>query len=206
MFLKKIVIIFAVKIWMALFVPLQNGFVFAEEKRPFDSLAIGLQYTANINRNLFHDFYELGKGVEGFVEMPFYHGDIQFAIQVLSYSAREKGKIQDFKGVFTHLKWGKGYTLSYGVRWFSGIGVGLYAFLPGDLTLSDPYKVAHFTETELSAGLNSHLRYPISQNWMMRFEVSYNRIFTYKPIDLAYFSTGIGYTFATPKWLKGFLE
>ena len=206
MFLKKFVVIFTIKL-MTLFGPiLQNGFVYAQEKGAFDSLEIGFQYIANINRNLFHDFYEPGKGVEGFIEMPFYYGDIQVAIQVLSYSAQEKDSVQDFEGLFTHLKWGKGYTLPYGVRWLAGIGVGLYAFLPDNQTLLAPSRLAHFTETELSTGFNSYFSYPISKNWAIRLEGSYQRIFTYKPIDLAYFSTGIGYTFATPKWVKAFLE
>ena len=192
----------------------QNGLIYAQEPQAFDSLQIGLKYTANINRNIFHDFYEPGKGIEGFVEMPFYYGDIQAAVQILSYSAKKKGltlieakgKVQGFHGIFTHLKWGKQYSLPYGVGWFTGIGIGLCAFLPNKPTWSDPYQVAHFTETELSASLNSHLSYPIYQNWTMRLEGSYNRIFTYKQIDLAYFSIGIGYSFATPKWIKVFLE
>ena len=207
MFLKKLIIILAVKTLITILVPiLQNGLVYAQEKQAFDSLEIGLQYIANINRNVFHDFYEPGKGIEGFVEMPFYYGDITVAIQALSYSAEKKSRVQGFHGVSTNLKWGKQYSLPYRVRWFTGIGVGLYAFLPGNPTWSAPYKVAHFTETELCAGLNSHLSYSIYKNWTMRFEGSYNRIFTYKPIDLAYFSVGIGYSFATPKWMKIFLE
>jgi len=192
----------------------QNGLIYAQEPRAFDSLQIGLKYTANINRNIFHDFYEPGKGIEGFVEMPFYYGNIQAAVQIVFYSAKKKvmpsneakGKVQGFHGIFTHLKWGKQYSLPCRMGWFTGIGIGLCAFLPNKPTWLDPYEVAHFTETELSASLNSYLSYPIYQNWTMRFEGSYNRIFTYKPIDLAYFSIGIGYSFATPKWIRVFLE
>ena len=183
-----------------------TDFVCAQEQGAFDSLEIGLKYVANINRNLFHDFYQPGFGIEGFVEAPFYYGTLTAAVQILPYSATQEENSQDFLGVFTNLKWGKGYALPHRVRWFVGVGMGLYAFVPGDSTLSDPYQVAHFTETELAAGLNSHWNYPIAQNWMLRFEGNYHRIFTYKPIDLVYFSTGIGYAFATPKWLKGFLE
>ena len=219
MFLKKLSIIFIVTTSMTIS---QNGLIYAQEPQAFDSLQIGLKYTANINRNIFHDFYEPGKGIEGFVEMPFYYGDIQTAVQVLSYSAKKKGlpsspslrsrvnsakgEVQGFHGIFTHLKWGKQYSLPCRMGWFTGIGIGLCAFLPNNPTWSDPYEVAHFTETELSASLNSHLSYPIYQNWTMRLEGSYNRIFTYKQIDLAYFSIGIGYSFATPKWIKVFLE
>ena len=211
MFLKKLAIIFIVKALMTI---LQNGLIYAQEPQAFDSLQIGLQYIANINRNSFHDFYEPGKGIEGFVEMPFYYGDMQAAVQILSYSAKKKGmpsneakgKVQGFHSIFTHLKWGKKYSLPHGVGWFIGIGIGLCAFLTNRPTWSDLYEVTQFTETELSACLNSHLSYPIYQNWTMRFEGSYNRIFTYKQIDLAYFSIGIGYSFATPKWMKNFLE
>jgi len=211
MFLKKLSIIFIVTTLITIS---QNGLIYAQEPQAFDSLQIGLKYTANINHNIFHDFYEPGKGIEVFVEMPFYYGDIQAAVQILSYSAKKKGlpsskakgKVQGFHGIFTHLKWGKQYSLPCRMGWFTGIGIGLCAFLPNKPTWLDPYEVAHFTETELSASLNSYLSYPIYQNWTMRFEGSYNRIFTYKPIDLAYFSIGIGYSFATPKWIRVFLE
>ena len=53
----------------------QNDLAYAQEPQAFDSLEIGLQYLTNINRNVFHDFYEPGKSIEGFVEMPFYYGD-----------------------------------------------------------------------------------------------------------------------------------
>jgi hypothetical protein len=203
----EVIIISAVKTLTAiLVVVLQSGLAYAQERQSFATLEIGLQYTANINRNVFHDFYDSGKGIEGFVAMPFYYGDIQATIQVLSYDAREKSQGQNFECVSTTLKWGKRYSMPDGVRWFTGIGIGLYAFLPGNPTWSVPYKVAHFTETELCGNLNTHLSYPIYENWTMRFEVSYNRIFTYKPIDLVYFSTGISYSFDTPKWMQVFLE
>jgi len=206
MFAKKLVIIWSGKTLIILIFILQNSFVYAQGSRPFDSLEIGLQYTVNINRNVFHDFYEPGKGIEGFVETPFYYGDIQAAIQVFSHSAKKKDKIQGFQAIFTNMKWGKQYSLPYKVRWFTGIGIGLYAFLPNNPTWSDPYNVVHFTETELGAGLNSCLVYTIYQNWTMRLGGSYNRIFTYKPIDLIYLSAGIGYSFGTPKWMQIFLE
>jgi hypothetical protein len=208
--LRKLVIILVGKILIIL----QSSFVYAHNSQPFDSLEIGLQYTANINSNAFHDFYEPGKGVEGFAEMPFYYGNIQAGIQILSHDAKKKGvssneakgKIQVFQGVFTNMKWGKQYLLHRKVGWFIGIGVGLYAFLPSSPKWSAPYEVAHFTETELGACLNSYLSYAIYSNWTVRFGGSYNRIFTYKQIDLVYFSIGVGYSFASPRWMKVFLE
>ncbi|MCH8294820.1 hypothetical protein IH992_27360 [Candidatus Poribacteria bacterium] len=198
--LKKQVVNTLISAFILIF---QNGLIYAQGEEAFDSLEIGWQYVMNINRNRFHDFYQPVKGFEGFAEMPFYYGDIQIAIQALSYSAVNRDRTQDFEGIFTQLKWGKKYRLLYGVRWFTGIGVGFNAFLPRQRALPE---LAHFTETELSVGLNTHFSYPIHKNWTVRISGDYNYIFTYKPIQLAYFSTGIGYSFDTPKWLKGFLE
>ena len=201
--LDKLAVLFLIPTLIALS---ENHAVFARQAEAFEALEIGIHYIANVNRNLFHDFYEPGWGVEGFVETPFYYGDIQTAIQFMPFAARESSSAQDFHGVFAHLKWGKQHALPYGARWFTGVGVGLYGFVPRDSSLSGPSELAHFTETELSASLDSRLSRPIRGRWTIGLGGSYSRVFTYKPIHLAIFSAGIGYAFKTPVWLREFLK
>ena len=52
---------------------------------PFDSLSISIQLIQNVNRNIFHDFYEPKNGFKTSITTPFYWGDIQGSLQVVPY-------------------------------------------------------------------------------------------------------------------------
>jgi hypothetical protein len=188
------------------FVILPNGLLHARDSQPFSSLEVGLRYAVNVNRNRFHDFYASGRGAEGAIRTPFYYGNMQVAIQALFYAAKDADRAQDFRAIVAYISWDRESRLPYRVRWSTGFGAGFHAFLPGNQSLLNPSAFAHFTETELSANLFTRLNYPVTEDWTIDAKVSFDRIFTFRPITLVYLSFGVGYAFSTPMGLRTFLE
>ena len=44
----------------------------------FDSLEIGLDYVGNVNRNVFHEYWSPGGGINAFIGTPFYYETIDY--------------------------------------------------------------------------------------------------------------------------------
>ena len=106
---------------------LPSGLVYAQVDIAFDSIQVGLQYSAKVNRNVRHRFHGPITGIEGFIQTPFCYGDLILAIQVLPCSGREHGPAEDSEGMFSHLKWGSRLAVAFEMEWFTGVGVGVHA-------------------------------------------------------------------------------
>jgi len=187
---------------LSLFFPL-NSVICENERAPFSTLEVGVGYLTNANHNRFHEFYETGSGIEASVRTPFYYGDLQVALQSVSFSTRSEEAAQDFNTIGADIRWGPSLALPYRLSAAVGFGAGFYAFLPDNPSLGG---FAHHTETELSAALFAQLRYPLTQKWALNTELTLTRLFTFRHIDLAYVSMGLAYRFSTPCWLRTFLE
>ena len=173
--------------------------VCAVHNNPFDSLCISVQLIQNVNRNIFHDFYESKNGLNTSITTPFYWGDIHASIQILQYSGKEQSYL-DFTGIHPNLKWGKQLYIADRLKWFNGGGIGWYIFYLTDKVVSGQI------ESELSTGFLSRLQYSINNNINLNIEINIDRIFTYKPIDLVHISMGVSYLFKTPDRMRLFLE
>ena len=166
---------------------------------PFDSLSISIQLIQNVNRNIFHDFYEPRNGIKTSITTPFYWGDIQGSLKVIPFYNKGQSDA-DFTGIEPSLKWGKQFYLSDKLRWFNGGGIGWYIFY-----FSDEVVVGQI-ESELSTSYMSQLSYLVHKKISLSFEISKDTIFTYKIIDLIHISIGINYLTKTPDWMKLFLK
>ncbi len=171
----------------------------AQSREAFDSLEIGVQYVVNTNRNVFHDFWAPGRGIDAFIETPFYYGAVQAGLHAFPFYSRESG-VPDFQIVFIYLKWGQRWTLLNKLDWFNHIGVGSNIMI----FEKEPGHARH--ESELGVSLNSGVSYPFYRNIAINLSGSYNIIFTRKRIKLAFVSAGMSYSLSTPGWLKAFLE
>jgi len=165
----------------------------------FDSLSISIQLIQNVNRNIFHKFYEPRNGIRTSITTPFYWGDVQASLQVLPYSNKGQN-YADFTGIQPNLKWGKQLYLSERLSWFNGGGIGWHIFYFSDKV------VAGQIESELSTSYMSQLNYLVHKKISLSLEISKDTIFTYKKIDLVYISFGINYLTKTPGWMKLFLK
>ena len=171
----------------------------AVHNNQFDSLLISIQIIQNVDRNIFHDFYEPKNGIKTSITTPFYWGEIQASLQVLPFSNKEQS-YADFTGIHPNLKWGKQLYLSDRLRLFNGGGIGWYMFY-----FSDKIVIGQI-ESELSTSYISKLSYLVHKKISLSFDISKVTIFTYKNIDLIHISIGINYLTKSPGWMKLFLR
>ena len=171
----------------------------AQSMEAFDSLEIGVHYVVNTNRNVFHDFWAPGRGIDAFIATPFHYGSVQAGFQVFPFYGREM-VFSDFQTVFVYLKWGMRWSLLNKLDWFNHIGVG------SNIMIFEKGWGYNRYENELGMGFDSGVSYPVYKNIAINFSGSYNIIFTRKRIKLAFLSAGMSYSLSTPGWLKAFLE
>ena len=171
-------------IFLLLFLISSEQLICSVHNNPFDSLSLSIQLIQNLNRNIFHDFYEPRNGIKTSITTPFYWGDIQGSLQVMPYYNKGQSDA-DFTGIHANLKWGKQLYLSDKQRWFNGGGIGWYIFY-----FSDEIVVGKI-ESELSTSYMSQLSLLVHKNISLSFEISKDTIFTYKKIDLVHISIGI---------------
>lgn len=175
------------------------GGLFAQTAKPFETLDIGLQYVANTNRNVFHDYWAPGRGIDAFIETPFYYGTMQAGLHAFPFYGLETS-ISDFQTVFVYLKWGKRWSLLNKLDWFGRVGVGSNIMI-----FEKGWSYSRY-ENELGMSLDSGVSYPVYRNIAFNFSGSYNVIFTHKRIKLTFISAGLSYSVSTPRILREFLE
>jgi hypothetical protein len=166
---------------------------------PFRSLDIGLQLAANTNREEIHNYWKSYPAFGGVVETPFYVGLARAGIQVHPFSAISSGAF-DYTDTFIYLGLGFPLVQTRNICWLNAINLGVHFML-----FTNPVSENN-DETEMGIGFTSQLKYSFKPRWSVGLAYSYNRIFTWKRIDLAYFSGGLNYRIATPEWLRSFLE
>jgi hypothetical protein len=166
---------------------------------PFRSLDIGLQLAANTNREEIHDYWKSYPAFGGVVETPFYFGLARAGIQVHPFSAISS-RAYDYTDTFIYLGWGFPLLRTQYIYWLNAINLGAHFML-----FTNP-ESANNDETEMGIGFTSQLKYGFKPRWSASLSYSYNRIFTWKRINLAYFSGGLNYRMATPEWLRRILE
>jgi len=171
----------------------------ASAETAFDSLEIGLDYVGNANRNVFHEYWSPGRGINAFIGTPFYYGVVQAGVQGLTFYGRES-EISDFRDIYVYLKWGIPWSLPFKANWFNYIGVGSHIMI-----LEREVSYARY-ENEIGFCLGTSVRYPIYRNMAAYLAGSYNIILTHKKIHLLFLSAGVSYSLVTPRWLKAFLE
>ena len=193
-------------IFLLLFLISSEQLICSVHNNPFNSLSISIQLIQNINRNIFHDFYEPKNGIKTSITTPFYWGDIQGSLQVVPYYNKGQSDA-NFTGIEPNLKWGKQLYLSDKLRWFNGGGIGWYIFYFSEESYSsDDYFNPSIRESELSRDYVSQLNYSISEIVNINLCIRYDIISTYKKIYLTNTSLGISYLLRTPDWIKIFLE
>lgn len=173
------------------------------ESQAFDSLNLGLEYISNINRNVFHEYWNPKPGFSFQGETSFYYGDLQAGIQIMPFKS-SKEYIPDFLSLFYYLQWGKGIKLPYSFLWSNNLRLGSYVMFMDDSVYLKDWE--NFTESELTLGLNSKISYQMSKDWLITFSGTYQVIYTHKRIRLIIISCGLNRKFGTPKWLKEFLR
>ena len=169
--------------------------------RPFETLDLGLSLQTDVNRGLLHRWWSPGPAVGLGVSAPFYVGDIELGAQYAHPTARRQD-VPGFRSLFVYAGWGGGHRLGAGVSARGGLRIGIMAMrFDGDSLPS--YRTR---ESELGVAARAALRWMPAGAWFAEGSASYQSIFTQRRMEQVFLSVGIGRRFATPAWLRDFLD
>jgi len=171
------------------------------EESPFEKIKIGIQYTNNFNRNIFHNTWHPSGGIKGFFETPFYFGRTQFGLRIMNFKTKDLN-IPEFSSWFVYAGWGVEFKTLRLLKLYTGLNIGSFQMDFEDEDIEEGL----VSESELGIEFMVRLSFQILKNANLNIEGSYLRIFTNIKIDLLYVSAGIDYSFSSPDWLKDFLN
>lgn len=166
---------------------------------PFSSIQLAIQIVNSGNDQTLQRYWTPEKGIEAVIITPFYWGEIHAGGQARSFSGTDT-RYPDYKSISPFLGWGLSTALPYKINGYLGIRVGF------NQMIFDTLSGFQRGESEVSATINATVTMPISSRWTARLTVGRETTFTFKRIRLMQYTAGLGYTFSTPAWLKGFLE
>jgi hypothetical protein len=171
------------------------------EESPFENIKIGLEYTNNFNRNIFHNTWHPSGGIKGFFETPFYFGRAQFGLRVMNFKTKDLN-ITEFFSWFVYGGWGMEFSTLKLLSLYSGLNIGSFQMNFKDEDIEPGLR----SESELGIEFMVRLSFQILKNANLNIEGSYLRIFTNQKINLFYASAGFDYSFKAPDWLRDFLN
>jgi hypothetical protein len=168
---------------------------------PFETLDLGLSLHADVSRGLLHRWWSPGPAVGLGMATPFYLGDMELGFQYAHPTAR-RDDVPGFRSLFVYAGWGGGHTLGRGLSAGGGLRVGLMAMrFDGDTLAHDRAR-----ESELGLAARAALRWMPAGGWFAEASVSYQSILTHRRMEQVFLSAGVGRRFATPAWLRDFLD
>lgn len=142
--------------------------------------------------------WDAGAGAAVRAETPFYGGAIQIAFHVFPNHGRAED-LPDFLAVHGALGWGYTLRLPGGVHLTAGPEVGALHMRFDD---DERFTLALQNETELTAGLFTHLDVPLVGAIRAYAGAEALRLFTAEPITLGFIHAGLRTDVATPGWLR----
>jgi len=166
----------------------------------FETLTISGHYLANVNRNMFHDYWKPPHGFELQFETPFYLGIVEGGIQMSNISACQSGQ-PDYASHFIFLGWGLERKLNSKLHIYSGLRIGNYYMNFDDDFIYPTLK----SESELGLGIKTRFRYDVGHNFSIILGGEYRIIYTHQRIYLSSAVVGVSKSFDCPKWLREFL-
>ena len=140
--------------------PLNNSQLFGQNS--FSNFKINAGIVSNFNKNLIHHYWLAEKGLEFFIESPFYYGNIQVGLITIPFKGKDK-IYPDFKEYYLYAGYGTDISLPFKLSLYGGVKTGFFIMNYNDDSLSTFQR----TESELSAGINFRLSYEIITNLLL---------------------------------------
>lgn len=172
-----------------------------ERPAPFDTIDLGLAVLADVNRGALHQWWSPGPALGLGLTTPFYLGSFELGMQYAHPTAL-RNDVPDFRSLFVYAGWGGGRTLGRGFAASGGLRVGIMAMrFDGDTLPSD-----RANESELGTAARVALRWLPAGTWYAETSLSYQSVLTHVRMEQVFLAAGVGRRFATPAWLRDFLD
>jgi hypothetical protein len=168
---------------------------------PFETLDLGITVLADVNHGSLQQWWSPGPALGLGLTMPFYLGTFELGLQYAHPSALSDD-VPGFRSLFVYAGWGGERFLGAGFAAGGGARVGVMAMrfdgdsLPG-------YRAS---ESELGLAARAAVRWVPAGTWYAETSVSYQSVLTHHHMEQVFLGAGIGRRFATPAWLRDFLD
>jgi hypothetical protein len=171
-----------------------------DSAEPFSRFTLELSALGSGADETFDDFWEPGAGGELAALASIPHGSIELAVHAFANDPRS-GELPEVDMLMTWLGAGADLPLPGRLTLRGGVRAGVaWMFYDATPTTSEQ------DENELAFGGRASLEFPVSGAWAIHVDARAARILTHEPIDIVSWGGGISRTFATPEWLRRFLE
>lgn len=169
----------------------------------FHTFAVGSNGVVNTNRNMFHQYWRPGNGLEFYARSPFYCGKAQIGFIYMPFTGTRIPN-SSFDSVYLYFQWGREWNLYRAFSFSMGGRLGFYhMFFDRDNQDMD-INLAH--EQEFAVGFCSGVGCTLPDNWRITLNFVSLKIYTCKRICHTLFALGIDKAYHTPSWLRKFLQ
>ncbi|MEX2582117.1 MAG: hypothetical protein WD766_02515 [Gemmatimonadota bacterium] len=167
----------------------------------FSILDVQAAGVLNVDSGELGDLWRSRHGFLVRLATPFYIGTGAIAVQQTGFGGRRPDR-PDFRMRTATAEWNVDGQFSRGVRGFAGVHAGStgMSFLDAE-HLSD-----NTEENEFVAGIQGGASLRLSGGLAATAIASHRKVFTRHPLRLTFLTLGLGYSFATPRALRAFLE
>jgi hypothetical protein len=188
--------IFAV--FFAFLLPALENFTFAQAKEtPFSTIKVGINAGSGRNSAFINNYWKLSGFGQGYVEFPFYSGQVGAGIALIRNNSRTADK-PDFRSMFAYIGWGYEFRLPLNTSFSLAYRMGNYSMTFNDDTVNENLK----TESEFAAGVQGGCSMLVYDNIEVSLGASYIKIFTKNKNNIILVNAGLSYKFVSPAWLK----
>jgi hypothetical protein len=154
----------------------------------------------SVDDDLFQSYWDSGFGGEIAALAPVPRGFLEIAAHPFA-NAPKDDSLPRVRMLATWIGWGADLSIARRVLLRASARTGVMWMLY-DATATS----AAQDENELAFGARVTVHVPVRGAWSAQAGLRVARILTHEPIDFVFAGGGIAYTFATPGWLRRFLE
>jgi hypothetical protein len=168
---------------------------------PFETLDLGLTVLTDVNNGALQQSWSPGPALGLGLTTPFYLGSLELGLQY-AHPSPLHNDVPGFRSLFVYAGWGGERELGRGFAGAGGFRVGIMAMrfdgdtLPGERA----------NESELGVAGRAALRWLPAGTWYAEASVSYQSVLTHLRMEQVFLAAGLGRRFATPTWLRDFLD
>jgi hypothetical protein len=168
---------------------------------PFGTISPSLALAGELARNASLDPWEPSPGFELVVRTPFYAGSVALGVQQLSHESGRTG-VPGFRARYVFVGWSYELAPLPRLTVAPGLRVGIY-----DMQFDDESLPAYArSENEMAAALSAEAAYPIRGRWSAVAGLDARLVFTEPRMRQLGVTAGLRYAFASPEWLRAFLD
>ncbi len=168
---------------------------------PFSTVAIslGAVFEADRSRNL--ERWDTSPGLEARVLFPFYAGSVELGAAQASFESADPD-IPGFRARYIFIGWGAGVRPLTRITWRTGARLGVYDLQFDDESIPDYAR----SENEVASELMTELDIAFGHGWSVAAAAGGRVVFTEPRMRQLALSASIRRTFASPEWLRDFLD